>query len=287
MFAGGGKLFAWHHDGSPVPGWPKEMESTSPAIADMDGDGTLEIIVASMDKLYVFDRFGAVVPGFPVTLEDVSFHSPVIGDVDNDGALEIITTVTEAKTIYVFENDGSLMNGWPQSYNSIPQAMVLPSVTSPVMVTWKYFSPVASRVNAWDYQGNTLPHWPVSLPVYWIRGSAAPVLGDIDGDGHSELVIGAEIFQDDYEKLYAFTADGTIVPGWPKLLRSIVGYGILSSPSLADLDNDGDIEIIVSTNANYETETDVYVWDFPYPYDHGKIEWGMLAHRFLAYRRLW
>ena len=64
VFVGGGKLFAWHHDGSPVPGWPKEMAGTSPAIADLDGDGTLEIIVVSMDELYVFDRFGAVVLGF-------------------------------------------------------------------------------------------------------------------------------------------------------------------------------------------------------------------------------
>ncbi len=279
VFVGGGRLSAWHHDGTPVSGWPKEMAGTSPAIADLDGDGNLEIIVVSLDELYVFDRFGTVVPGFPVTLEEFSFHPPVIGDLDNDGSPEIITTVTEAQKVYVFENDGTVKTGWPQEYYGYPPGygIALGDITGDGYL--ELFLSGVSKVNAWDYQGNTLPHWPVYLPdVYWLRGSAAPVLGDIDGDGNVELVIGAEIFLDDYEKVYAYNADASLVEGWPKLLRAITGYGIMSSPSLADLDNDGDLELVVSSNADHEMQTDVYVWDLPHAYNHQTIEWGMLAH---------
>jgi len=279
VFAGGGKLFAWHHDGSPVSGWPKDMPATSPAIADLDGDGNLEIIVISMDELYVFDRFGTVVSGFPVTLENFAFHPPVIGDIDNDGSPDIIATVTEAKKIYVFEQDGTLKSGWPQEYYGYPPGygIALGDITGDGNL--ELFLASVSKVNAWDYQGNILPGWPVYLPdVYWLRGSAAPVLGDVDGDGNVELVIGTEIFLDDYEKVHAYNVDGTEVEGWPKLLRAIYGYGILSTPSLSDLDNDGDIELVVSSNADLEMQTDVYVWDLPYAYNHQKIEWGMLAH---------
>ena len=276
VFVGGGKLYAWHHDGSPVSGWPKEMAGTSPAIADINGDGDLEIIVASMDELYVFDPSGAILPGFPVTLEDVTSHPPIIGDVDNDGTPEIILAVTEAQKIYVFKNDGTVMTGWPQDYYGYPPSygIALGDITGDGYL--EIFLASVSKVYAWDYLGNTLPQWPVYLPVYWLRGSAAPVLGDINGDGNVELIIGVEIFMDDYDKVYAYTAGGTVVSGWPKLLRSITGYGILSSPSLADLDNDGDIEIAVSSNANHEMQTDVYVWDFPMPTITEKSSGGCL-----------
>ena len=187
--------------------------------------------------------------------------------------------MTEAQKVYVFENDGTVKTGWPQEYYGYPPGygIALGDLTGDGYL--ELFLASVSKVNVWNYQGNILPHWPVYLPdVYWLRGSAAPVLGDIDGDGNVELVIGAEIFLDDYEKVYAYNADASVVDGWPKLLRAITGYGIMSSPSLIDLDNDGDIELVVSSNADHEMQTDVYVWDLPHAYNHQTIEWGMLAH---------
>ncbi len=53
------KLYAWHHDGTIVDGWPKiigdSVDSTA-AIADIDNDDLVEVVVAGDDgKIYVWD----------------------------------------------------------------------------------------------------------------------------------------------------------------------------------------------------------------------------------------
>ena len=111
-----GGVYAWHHDGSVVTGYPQAIiergpsEITNeflydngfvgaPALYDLDGSGTLEVIVAGMDsRLYVFDHLGQDWGGFPIELcaEELcgisgtrSITSPAIGDVDGDGDIEI------------------------------------------------------------------------------------------------------------------------------------------------------------------------------------------------------
>ena len=45
----------------------------SPALADLDGDGKLEIVAAGMDgKLYVWNGDGSRCAGFPVLVQDTS-----------------------------------------------------------------------------------------------------------------------------------------------------------------------------------------------------------------------
>ncbi|MBN2414275.1 T9SS type A sorting domain-containing protein [bacterium] len=51
-------IFAWHHDGTPVNGFPIVINSSSSriAISDLDGDGSVELIAAAEDSMiYVWD----------------------------------------------------------------------------------------------------------------------------------------------------------------------------------------------------------------------------------------
>ena len=81
----------------------------------------------------------------------------------------------------------------------------------------------------WDIQGNNLTGWPDSFSEIT---PATPVIGDVDGDGDMELVVGS------WNHLYVYNHDGTQYPGWPR------SYGTFSSSTLEDLDSDGDMEII-------------------------------------------
>jgi len=67
---------------------------------------------------------------------------------------------------------------------------------------------------------------------------SSPALGDIDGDGKLEIVVGSN---DD--KLYALNGeDGSV------LWSYTTGGDIVSSPALGDIDGDGKLEIVVGSN---------------------------------------
>ena len=95
-----GVVHAYRADGSELPGWPvrtsvdplnyaaaayRSGEITvpvhkatlrAPAVADLDGDGRLEVVVPDFGgRLTAFDRFGRVLPGWPVRTDPV-FSSP-------------------------------------------------------------------------------------------------------------------------------------------------------------------------------------------------------------------
>ena len=73
---------------------------------------------------------------------------------------------------------------------------------------------------------------------------SSPAIGDIDGDGHLDIVVGGGRFYQGAvgRQVYAWRRDGTPLPGWPV---STTGQ-VSSSPALADLTGDGIPEVIVS-----------------------------------------
>jgi hypothetical protein len=122
----------------------REPLVNAPAIADLDGDGTPEIVFTSWSgTIYVVEHDGSTRPGWPVrlplipscppfgtapptteptspcmgtsaTLARGAFASPVLIDMNNDGKLDIIQAAFDGK-IYIFDASGQPLDGWPVS----------------------------------------------------------------------------------------------------------------------------------------------------------------------------
>lgn len=204
-------------------------------VADIDGDGDLEII-RSGDKNYLeaWHHNGDVVNGWPVQLWDYSTYDLktelACGDIDGDGIVEIMAVIKECWMwqpdwkfnfkVYALNGDGSVVPGWP-------------FFDSNLLVTSLY---------------NTYP---------------LPLIGDIDNDGEKEVVV--VFYNSNYGaggyalNVYVLESDGTIAPGWPYIDYTRI---ILEDtfPVIADLDGDGYMEIIVPNGplATY-SETDLLV----------------------------
>jgi len=92
------------------PGWTYRTENaiiSSPAIADLDGDGNPEIIIGSMDRnLYILTASGELIRKY--TTNGKIRSSPAVADLDGDGNLEIIFG-SDDNLLYVLNSSGY---GW-------------------------------------------------------------------------------------------------------------------------------------------------------------------------------
>ncbi|MCJ7821625.1 MAG: FG-GAP-like repeat-containing protein, partial [Armatimonadetes bacterium] len=103
------KVYAWHHDGTPVWAEPRttgDQVASSPALGDLDGDGDLEIVIGSHDgKVYAWHHDGTAAWSPPSTGGWVE-SSPALGDLDGDGDLEVVVGSWDMK-VYAWHHDGS------------------------------------------------------------------------------------------------------------------------------------------------------------------------------------
>ncbi|MGB9720767.1 MAG: FG-GAP-like repeat-containing protein [bacterium] len=105
-----------------------------------------------------------------------------------------------------------------------------------------------NQIYIWDYQGNVLTGWPVTVGG---MVQAKVAVGDIDNNGDKEIVIAA---RNGY--VYIYNHDGTSYPNWPQNANGVLGF---IAPVLFDLDQDGDLEILMAQMQSGQPGH-VYVW---------------------------
>jgi hypothetical protein len=118
----GNILHVWHHDGSYLDGWPIEVATqwessrSNPAIADVDGDGTLEIVTVAHDSLRIFRADASIYPGYPRPIGGITISSPQVIDMDADGVEEIFLCYLYQAKHWVsgWKLGGTVLPGFPK-----------------------------------------------------------------------------------------------------------------------------------------------------------------------------
>jgi len=229
-----------------------------PCFADLDGDGTLEVIAVTAGhgrtqmrivngnmqiirggkvnaKVHVYDLDGKELDGWPKDGKKPASAPPQASDLDGDGKAEVFLA-TEDGQLHAWRADGSDagLDAKLDKGAKAPAALVDLDGDGDLEIA---LLDGDGKLAVFHHDGS--PVASLSLDAETGKGGSAVVAGDLDGDGTPELVFcGAE-----GKKVFALKADGTAPAGFPASIDA--GKGVLH-PVLADLDADGRPEIVVA-----------------------------------------
>jgi hypothetical protein len=246
-------LFVWNSEGLDLPGWPADLPDSlypsffsAPSLADLDGDGSLEILFSTYEwsqflygKLFVYHSDGSIMEGWPVNFADaIAVTTPTIGDLDNDGQLEIVVGLSErgpVDNMYVLNTDGSVQSSW--------------------------------HIEDW---GNH---------------SFDPVLVDVDNNGYADIVVSTNMnvcYPDTTcGAYYAYDKDGNLLDGWPVVVYDLTD---IVAATFFDLDGDSSLNMAVSSSCNYNfypphvASFHAWLYDLHVPVNRDLMFWPKYGH---------
>ncbi len=269
IFCGRGKasasisagIHAWNLQGEEIEGFPFELPSTpafTPTLADIDGDGFLEMFVSTTTALYCVSHTGEEM--YRVDSEEAykySYQSPLVVDFEGDGNWSIVGACHgDNPNHYVRDaHTGEYRTGWPKpvSYWTYSAPTVVKNGDE-----YAIFMGVSGEGNVfyqYDMNGNVASGFPLNL-TSGIEGFIS--VADIDGDGANEIITDFNLMDSEQGYIRAWEMDGTeVTEGFP--LRP-QGLSYMNGANFGDIDGDGNLEIVTLTYVqNFSPDDPVYV----------------------------
>lgn len=267
-----------------LPGWPVDAGGAvvaSPAVGDLDGAGSPEIVVVAGVKgggssIHVFTPTGSSIGGrWPLVLPDVITSSPALGDVLGDADLEIVTG-DQAGALRAWVVDGGSPDllaplGAPvrgaislARFNAVDTKLTMFAATEVYVST----PPIGGHWESvlWSVTGaGTTPlGWPVAIShaSQDSRAGDGPIVWD-EGK-RIRVAIGAETGES-----FVFTGNGSRAAGTG---MTTVG-AIQGSLAASDIDGDLHLEVLVAGRGV------VHCYDLlENSYQPHLLQWAQLGH---------
>ncbi|ABK19347.1 FG-GAP-like repeat-containing protein [Syntrophobacter fumaroxidans] len=281
----GNPVLKWKHGGC-YSSWCETGWYSSPAVADLDGDGKMEVLGAAYSLFVLNGEDGS--QKFSVTAGSGGRVWPgvVVADIDRDGKPEIVlaqgggyVTVLDhaGKTVWSRQPTTSELRGL-SAYDLDRDGFLEIVVTGAV----------GSKTNTWVYNhnGRLLDGWPQLANdngyAWGVYNSNAAVY-DLDKDGQGEIVVPSDVHY-----ICAYNANGSHIPAnntmyegkrwgqvgvWESLGVEKRGWGTCEqgdprserhrpnfahgAATIADVNGDSNLEVVVAGNV-YDCATENY-----------------------------
>ena len=218
----------------------------NPMIADLDGDGSFEIIAVTFttSSLIVLNSDGSLYGSSPYTLPAGVMSSAALGDVNNDGTLEIILVTVTGDVHAISGATGSNVGNWPYSMGIGSWNGPIVSNIDEDMEPEIIVGTLNGKVVAINHDATLRFEKTIGVPV-----KTSVVTGDLDDNGSIEIVFVSST----NGNLYVVDNNGNDLNNFPLNL----GVQVESTPILADMDANGTVDIIFGTADGYLHSIDV------------------------------
>ena len=219
VYNGASQAYVMNTDGTYAPGWPQQISAFYSSILPYIGVGIPTSPV-------VFPYGGG--PGLKVAFNPVS-SEPVIFNPNGSifqhagGAFSSNAETTETQEITLISNMavGSLSGGDTQLlYGGVGLDILNMEANGSLR------EPFNHLVSIWDVDNNAYAsHFPIDIEDWQMLNN--PVIADLSGNGMPDIIEGSAGYQ-----VWAWDADGTLPPGWPKF----TGGWMLASAAVGNVD---------------------------------------------------
>lgn len=249
-----GEVYAFHVDsGQPLDGnWPAAVGgwygyiAAGPVLADLDGDGDSEILVAldlesgSTDGLIALQHDGSY-----LWRRRYTAAGPIsVADLDRDGDVEIalcgLGPGLNRLYTFILDHNGQQVARWR---GGSPKGTAFADLDGDGKTEMIFCT--ETEVTAVRADGSTVWKTRTDDPLDTGGGLC---IGDLDGDGLSEVYVATYVEGDGFlfTRVYAFDHKGKLqtAKGYPK---TIMGDPSRCTPLVADIDGDGAKELIVGS----------------------------------------
>jgi hypothetical protein len=272
-----GRIHVFDHNGNTFPGWPVNFSNhwiiCAPAIADLNNDKQLEILVAERmspnpGRLHVLKNDGtSYSENFPITLDGTPAVTPSIAyfhsneNPNNSRIIDSLIVMCSTSTIFAYDFNGNLIDGFP-----IMNENTGFSYQSPLICVENFYPETNEDIRIIGATHGNLPeYYAINKNAEYVNENWPKPTADNSWTYNAPTALGLNgtfdfyLFSqpgsngtDPYPTIHAFTPEGNYIEGFPyERVDGLEGFitamystdtntlYIFTGSNMADIDGNG------------------------------------------------